>query len=149
MDEVNKMQGISVVPLKVISGADGSVMHAGKKSDDLFTSFGEAYFSTVNNGAIKGWKKHQKMVSNLIVPSGSVQFVFFDDREDSVTQNRFFQITLSLQNYCRLHVEPGIWMAFKGMTSELNLILNLASIEHDPSECVVEPLEHFNPPFVF
>lgn len=149
MDEVSQMQGISVMPLKVIPGKDGNVMHACKNSDELFTSFGEAYFSTVNNGAIKGWKKHQKMVSNLIVPSGSVQFVFFDDRENSDTQNRFFQITLSLQNYCRLHVEPGIWMAFKGMTSEVNLILNLASIEHDPSECLVEPLERFNPPFVF
>jgi dTDP-4-dehydrorhamnose 3,5-epimerase len=149
MDEVSQMQGISVVPLKVIPGKEGSVMHACKKSDESFTSFGEAYFSTVNHGAIKGWKKHKKMVSNLIVPAGSVQFVFFDDRENSDTQNQFFQITLSLQNYCRLHVEPCIWMAFKGMTSEVNLILNLASIVHDPSECLVEPLERFNPPFVF
>ena len=30
-------------------------------------------------------------------------------------------------------MEPGLWLAFRGLDSE-NMLLNLASIEHDPNE---------------
>lgn len=147
MDQVRSMEGITIEPLKIINGSEGSVMHACKKSDNVFDKFGEAYFSTVNYGAIKGWKKHLRMISNIVVPSGAVKFVFFDDRVDSKTKDRFFQVTLSLENYCRLTIQPGVWMAFKGMSSQSNLILNVASIEHDPLECLVRPIESFSPSF--
>lgn len=149
MGEVKLMEGITIVPLKILPGNDGDVMHAYKKSDILFSTFGEAYFSTVNYGAIKGWKKHLEMTSNIVVPSGAVKFVFFDDRTDSISKNSFFQITLSLKNYCRINIQPGIWMAFKGVSLDSNIILNLASMEHQPTECLVEPLESFTPPFLF
>jgi dTDP-4-dehydrorhamnose 3,5-epimerase len=108
-------------------------MHALKKSEANFEKFGEAYFSFVNFNSIKGWKKHKKMILNLVVPIGKVKFVFFDDRETSSTYHQFFEITLSQQNYKRLTVEPGIWMAFEGL-EEQNLVLNIANIEHTPSD---------------
>ncbi|MDQ1298578.1 MAG: hypothetical protein QG558_1117, partial [Campylobacterota bacterium] len=45
----------------------------------------------------------------------------------------FFKVTLSQDNYQRLTVKPNLWVAFKGL-GEYNLLLNLASIEHDPHE---------------
>lgn len=129
------MEGISLTPLKIISGEGGSVLHALKIFEDSYTEFGEAYFSTVNHNVIKGWKKHTIMVSNLIVPVGEIQFIFYDDRSDSQTFNQFYEINLSTKNYQRLTVQPGIWMAFKGISQDLNLLLNISSIMHDPKEC--------------
>lgn len=143
MERVDQMQGISLTPLKIIEGADGQVMHALKNSDDSYSQFGEAYFSTVNQGAIKGWKKHTVMHSNLIVPSGEVQFVFYDDRADSKTKGNYFSINLSsTENYQRLTVQPGLWMAFKGIGSGLNMVLNVASITHDPNEALNDSIEN-------
>lgn len=137
MDRVEQMQGITVKPLRIIEGADGNVMHALKGSESSFTKFGEAYFSTVNQNAIKGWKKHTQMLSNLIVPVGEVQFVFYDDRESSETCGCYYAINLSpADNYQRLTIEPGLWMAFKGIGKELNMVMNLASIPHDPNEAI-------------
>jgi len=42
---------------------------------------------------------------------------------------------LSQENYQRLTVEPGVWLAFKGLEKN-NILLNMASIEHNPKESV-------------
>ena len=50
------MDGIILTPLKQIRTSKGSVLHAMKKGDEGYAGFGEAYFSTINKGDIKGWK---------------------------------------------------------------------------------------------
>ena len=134
MDKINIISGVELTPLKKIEHPLGDVFHGMKTSDKGFAGFQEAYFSTIKFGEIKSWKKHLKMTLNLIVPVGEIQFVLFDDREDSITRNNFMEIVLSPQNYCRLTIPPYIWIAFKGLSSGLNLLLNIADIEHDPSE---------------
>ena len=122
------MDGVTVTKLNQISHSKGDIYHAMKASDVGFHGFGEAYFSTINQGDIKGWKKHNKMFLNLVVVVGEVEFVVYNELE-------FFKITLSNNNYKRLTVAPGLWLAFKGL-SKNNIVLNLASIEHDTSEVV-------------
>ncbi len=135
---IDFMDGITLTPLKIIEIAKGNVMHALKSSDSSFSGFGESYFSTIECNQVKGWKKHTRMVSTLIVPVGEVRFVFYDDRENSQTKGEFFECYLSLKNYRRLTVQPGIWMAFQGIGKEINLVMNIASIEHDPTEGLVQ-----------
>jgi len=133
MDETN-IQGLILTPLKIIENPKGDIYHGVKKNDTGFLNFGEAYFSAVNPGAVKGWNKHTKMTLNLIVPEGAVAFVIYDDRDNSKTKNRFYKIVLSLENYYRLTVPPGLWLAFKGKGKGKNLILNVSDFEHDPDE---------------
>lgn len=142
--KVRRMKGIEITPLKVIKGEKGNVLHALKHIENSYTQFGEAYFSTVDFQAIKGWKKHTKMVSNLIVPVGEIRFIFFDDRIDSDTRGEFYDVILSKNNYCRLTIEPGLWMAFQGIGKDINLLLNIASIIHNPTESITADLDAFN-----
>jgi dTDP-4-dehydrorhamnose 3,5-epimerase len=144
MDQINKTlpDGVFLTPLKIIPGESGDVLHGMKASDPTFRSFGEAYFSTVKRGIRKGWKKHLRMELNLVVPVGEIGFVLYDDRQDSDTCNEFFEVRLSRENYQRLTVPPGIWMAFYGISPNENMLLNLASIQHDPAEAENLPLEN-------
>ena len=128
------MDGVSLQPLKQIVNEKGDLYHAMKKSSLGFEGFGEAYFSSVTHGVVKGWKQHQRMTLNLVVPVGAIAFVVYDERPESQTRGEFFQQTLSQENYQRLTVAPGLWMAFAGVSQDLNLLLNIASIEHDPDE---------------
>jgi dTDP-4-dehydrorhamnose 3,5-epimerase len=128
------MDGVILTPLKQIHHTKGDVFHAMKKSDDGFDGFGEAYFSTVNQDDVKGWKKHTKMTLNLVVPVGEIEFVVYDENS-----KEFFSVKLSKNNYQRLTVKPNLWMAFRGV-GEYNMLLNLASIEHNPSEAVNKEL---------
>ena len=132
-------EGLIISPLKIIPTEKGSVRHGLKQSDTGYSGFGEAYFSEVAKNEIKGWKKHTRMNMNLVIVSGAIRFVIYDDRENSQTQNSFFEITLSLDNYHRLTVPAGLWMAFQGI-ADSNLLMNLANIEHDPKEVHQTPI---------
>ena len=48
------MDGVIVTSLRQIHNLQGDVFHAMKRNDDGFNGFGEAYFSTINQGDIKG-----------------------------------------------------------------------------------------------
>ncbi|GGF08175.1 dTDP-4-dehydrorhamnose 3,5-epimerase [Flavobacterium limi] len=133
MDKIT-VDGVLLTPLKKIHHPKGDVFHGMKKSDAGFSGFGEAYFSTIHNRDTKPWKKHLEMTLNFVIPMGEIRFVIYDDREDSITKNSFFDITLGDNNYQRITIPPGVWVAFNGVGKTYNLLLNLASIEHDPNE---------------
>ena len=120
------MDGVILTPLKKIYNSKGDIFHAMKKSDKGFAGFGEAYFSTVKTGEIKGWKKHKEMMLNLIVIKGEIEFVIYDN-------HNFFNVKLSKKNYQRLTIKSNLWLAFRGLGDE-NILLNLASIEHNKNE---------------
>ena len=124
------MDGVILTKLKRIYDSKGDVFHAMKEGDIGFSGFGEAYFSTVNQDCIKGWKKHLRMTLNLVVPVGKVEFVIYDENK-----KKFSNVKLSQENYQRLTIQPGLWIAFKGI-EEYNILLNLANIRHDPDESV-------------
>ena len=50
---------------------------------DLYSDFGELYFSETNPGIIKAWKCNSKLTQLLAVPRGRIRLVIFDDRLDS------------------------------------------------------------------
>ena len=134
MDEIRNIEGVFLTPLKKIRHPKGDIFHGMKKSDEGFTGFGEVYLSMVKQGEIKGWNRHKIMVLNLVVPMGEVTFVIYNDRGNSSSKDNFFRVTLSPSNYQRLTIPPGLWVAFKGDGDKANLVLNVASIEHDPNE---------------
>ena len=63
---------------------------------------------------------------------GKIKFVKFDDRKGS--NNRFQEVIISKENYCRLTVPPMIWVGFKGLSSFKSILFNIASIPHNPKE---------------
>ena len=130
------MDGITLTPLKKIYHPKGDIFHAMKASDVGYEGFGEAYFSNVSYNEIKGWKQHTEMTLNLIVVIGEIRFVIYDEKT-------FFNVTLSINNYQRLSIAPGLWVAFKGLSAS-NMLLNLASIEHMPSESNNMALDGFD-----
>ena len=129
-----KIEGLLLTPLKQIYHPQGDVFHGMKKSDPGFSGFAEAYFSTINFEDIKPWKKHFEMTLNFVIPIGAIRFVIFDDRKDSPTKNNFFDVVLGKDNYQRITIPPGVWVAFSGVGSAYNLLLNLANLEHNPAE---------------
>jgi dTDP-4-dehydrorhamnose 3,5-epimerase len=119
---------ILITQLKRIQVAGGDVLHGMKCSDPGYVDFGEAYFSMVEAGGIKAWKRHLCMTLNLIVPIGTVLFAFMDDkgliREELAGDERYIRLTLP----------PGIWFGFKSVGNKESLVLNIANIPHDPGE---------------
>ncbi len=127
-----KIADIVVTPLRHIETAGGDVLHAMKQSDAGYGGFGEAYFSWVAEGVVKGWKRHKRMTMNVVVPVGQVQFVFrgLDDQGKAM----FRAEVIGVARYVRVTVPPGIWFAFQGLGATQSLVLNISNIPHDPNE---------------
>ena len=135
------IDGVELTPLKIISVDGGDVMHALKCNDKGYVGFGEAYFSHLKHGVVKGWKRHREMHMNLIVPVGEVRFVVYDGREASSTFGLFDDVILSREsNYQRLTIHPELWVAFQGRNYDGSMLMNIASIPHDPAESDIKDL---------
>ena len=124
---------IRYTPLPPVFNPLGDIYHILKSTDTSFSGFGEAYFSFLNPRAMKGWKKHTSMIMNLAVPVGNVKFVFYH-------QNTFISHILSPCSYGLLTVQPNVWFAFQSLSDDQSVVLNVASIVHDPAESVTIPL---------
>lgn len=140
MGEINSniFDGVTLSEVKKIVNPKGDIFHALKASDSSFTKFGEAYFTTIVENEIKGWKKHNKMILNMVVPVGEVVFYIHDEKIKKTKQ-----VIIGNSKYSRLTIKSGYWVAFEGKSMGLNLILNVASIEHDPDESINKTLDAF------
>jgi len=138
------IEGIIITPLKEIKALGGNVLHAMKSLDKGYNGFGEAYFSIVEKGIIKGWKRHNLMTLNLVVPIGEIRFVIFDDRKGSLTYGEFQKIVLSRKQYSRLTVPPLLWIGFHGLGEKDSMLLNVVNIPHDSKEVVSKNLDDFD-----
>lgn len=140
------IDGLLITPLPIVNNPKGNIYHAMQASSPGYISFGEAYFSSVLHGHVKGWKRHNRFTLNLVVPVGEIRFILFDDRPSCSTFGQFFDVNLGIDNnYARLTVPPGIWMAFKGI-GEFNLLMNIINNEHDPNESDNKDLSELNYP---
>lgn len=134
------IEGVIVTNLPTVHHPKGNINHVIKTSSKGFEGFGEAYFSSVDCGSIKGWKRHNRIALNVVVPIGAIRFVIYDDRQDSTTYGEFFELTIGLDcNYSRLTIPSGLWVSFQGI-GESNMLLNIIAEEHDPSESTNLPL---------
>jgi len=136
------IEGVIVSPRKIIPDERGKVMHVMKSTDPEFERFGEVYFSVVYPGVIKGWHLHRQMIINYAVPIGEIKLVLFDDRPKSRTRGELQEIFIGTDNYCLVKVPPGIWNGFKGIGTLPSLVVNCASIPHDPAE--IERMDPFS-----
>lgn len=123
------LSDILITPLAQIAAPGGPVLHAIKDTDPGFQYFGEAYFSIVNPKAIKAWKRHKRMVMNLIVPVGQIKIVFCSD-----DLKKFRVEKIGADRYARITVPPGVFFGFQSLSTENSLILNIASLSHQPTE---------------
>lgn len=134
MNEISDIDGVQVNPLKIIPVQGGNVYHALKSTDENYKGFGEAYFSAVDPGVIKPWRRHKVMTMNLIVPVGKIAFVIYDDREGSLTKGCFMKVVLSEDNYCCLMIPEKLWVRFQCIGNTSSMLLNISNILHDPEE---------------
>ena len=117
-----------VIERKTIAVEDGNVRHGITSLDKSFVGFGEVYFTEIKRGKVKGWKRHSRMVLNLLPVVGEI-ILYIKKNFDDVPEEVFF----GEDDYKLVCVEPNVWLAFSGVGKK-NIMANIASIPHDPEE---------------
>ena len=130
------IDGVIITPLNQIFDERGKVMHMLREDDEIFSTFGEIYFSCTYSGSIKAWHMHKEMTLNYAVIHGAIKCVLFDDRPESNTRGHLEELYLSPENYCLLTVPPKIWNGWKGLSNETSIVANCSTLPHKYSEIV-------------
>jgi len=129
------IDGVKVIPLRRIADQRGAVYHMLKATDPHFLTFGELYFSSVYPGMVKAWKKHKRVTVNYACIFGRIKLVLYDDRASSPTRSILLEVLLGPDNhYSLVHIPPGVWNGFQGMSQPMAILAICATEPHDPSE---------------
>lgn len=124
-----KNLSIKAEKLKIIPNKKGDILRVVEKKFLRRRKIEEIYFSKIKYNQIKAWKYHNKKKSILIVPIGSVKFVFYFPK-----LKKFKTYIIGEKNYQRLLVPPKVWFGFKGLNKKNNLIINLSDSMHSEKE---------------
>ena len=139
--------GLTITPLKIINDDRGAVMHMLRADAGVFVGFGEIYFSVVNPGAVKAWKRHREMTLNLCCVSGAIRLVVFDAAEGTVRE-----IDLGPgrpETYNLVTVAPGLWTRFTCIGDAPAVLANCANIPHNPAEAEGLPADTNGIPYTW
>lgn len=133
--------GVIVRPLKQHVDERGAVLHMLRGDSVDFIGFGEIYFSLINPGVVKAWKRHRRVTQHFAVPVGRIRLVLYDDRPDSPTHGVLAELVLGRPDrYALVRIPPNIWYGFQGVADAPSCIANCMDLPHDPSESEqVEP----------
>jgi dTDP-4-dehydrorhamnose 3,5-epimerase len=134
------IQDVEIKPLKIFRDDRGGVMHMMRCDDGIFKKFGEVYFSVVNPGIVKGWKKHLKMTQHFAVPKGDIKLIIYDDRVGSATRGEVQQISAGENNYQLVRIPPLVWYGFRAEGKLPAMVANCSDIPHDPKEVELRPI---------
>lgn len=130
------IDGVRITPLRQIFDERGKVMHMMSIKSEVFSEFGEIYFSSTHPGVVKAWHLHKEMTLNYAVIIGEIKFVLFDDRPNSPTRGVVQELFVSPENYCLVTVPPMIWNGFKSVGTQTAIVANCSTLPHDPDEII-------------
>lgn len=132
---MDRITGAALAELRVIPTPGGPVLHMLRADSPLYMGLGEVYFSEVEPGAVKAWKRHQRMTQHFAVPVGLMKIVLHDGREDSPTRGNTVEVFLGRPDHYRLlRIPPLVWYGFSAVSQGPALICNCADLAHDPAE---------------
>jgi len=133
LDGERMIEGVTFAPLRRIPDERGTIMHMLRRDDPHFVDFGEIYFTTIYQDAVKGWHRHREMTLNYACPVGRIKLVLFDDREGSPTRGTLVEAYLGPDNHALAVIPPEVWNGMKGLSAPFALVANCATHTHDPS----------------
>lgn len=136
------IKGVKLTDLSQHFDSRGAVFKYLNSDSSNFKSFGEAYFSIINKGVIKGWKFHKHASQNLVVPYGEVKFILFDNRIGSVTKGIIQEIILNdSDKYKLLSLPCNVWYSFRCESKNKAILANISNVIHDPEESITLPIK--------
>ena len=128
-----KIIGVKKITAKIFKNQKGDLLKFVSKKNSYFKSFGEIYFTEINQKKVKGWIKHKKNQCIISVAFGEVNFKLIDDRKKSKTFGNENDIKLNKKKHSILIIPPGIWFSFTTLKKK-SILVNMINSVHSDNE---------------
>ena len=128
-----KITGVKKITAKIFKNQKGDLLKFVSKKDSFFKSFGEIYFTEINQKKEKGWIKHKKNHCIMSVAYGEINFKLIDGRKKSKTFGKKENLKLNKNKHSILVIPPGIWFSFT-TDKKKSILVNLINSVHSDNE---------------
>ena len=119
------IDGVKTKQLRVIPDERGRLAEILRADDDLFSKFGQVYFTTAYPGVVKGWHYHKKQTDYFFCIRGMTKLVLYDPREDSPTYKLINEFFVGDRNPLLVVIPPYIYHGFKAISTEESIMINI------------------------
>ena len=121
------IHGVKVKQLKIIPDERGMLAECLRADDEMFTKFGQVYFTTAYPGVVKAWHCHKIQFDNFVCVRGLIKLVLYDDRPDSPTKGKVNEFYLGILNPILVQIPPLVWHGFKCVSDVEAIVVNTPS----------------------
>jgi dTDP-4-dehydrorhamnose 3,5-epimerase len=145
----NNIQGVEIYPIEKIEGEASFIYKISKLGFPNHKNFQEIYCSCLYGNKIRGWYKHENVEQNFSVIKGSVNFVIYDPRHESLTKGRIEKIILDKENFASLHLPVGVWYSFRKVGGEEAYIINCLPLVYEELNSESLPINSNHIPYIW
>lgn len=129
------IDGVREKKLAVVADERGRLAEILRIDDEIFTKFGQAYFTTAYPGVVKAWHYHKYQTDYFCAVKGMVKLVLYDNRENSPTFKTINEFFIGEHNPRLIVIPPLVYHGFKTISLEEAIMINVPS----------EPFNHERP----
>jgi dTDP-4-dehydrorhamnose 3,5-epimerase len=119
------IEGVRTKSLKVIPDERGRVMEILRVDDELFRKFGQVYITTTYPQVVKAWHYHKLQTDHIVAVHGMIKLALYDPRENSTTKGEINEFFIGVHNPMLVKVPNGVYHAWKCISEEEALIVNI------------------------
>jgi dTDP-4-dehydrorhamnose 3,5-epimerase len=132
MKSINAIEGVQLVPLKVVRNERGHLMEVQRSDEPVHPGFGQAYVTLTHPGVIKAWYRHKTQTDQIALIKGQLKLVLFDDRKAPPSSpHECCEITIDENKPALVQIPPGVWHGFQAVGPEPACLLHLNSVAFD------------------
>jgi dTDP-4-dehydrorhamnose 3,5-epimerase len=129
---MDKIDGVRVVPLKLIRNERGRLIEVQRRDDAHFLGFGQAYITSTLPGVVKAWYRHARQIDQIALMKGTLKLVLFDSRDNSATREVLLELTINEAAPALVQIPSSIWHGFQAINDETFLLhLNSEPFQFD------------------
>src|SRR3954469_18440356 len=121
------LDGVHIVPLKLLPNAKGRLMEVQRADDAIHPGFGQAYITSTYPGVVKAWYRHHQQIDQIALVKGLLKLVLFDARTEAATAGRLREIIIEERAPRLVQIPPGLWHGFQAMGPDECFLLHLNS----------------------
>jgi dTDP-4-dehydrorhamnose 3,5-epimerase len=127
------ISGVVVNELKLLPNDRGRLMEIQRADEPGFPGFGQAYMTSTYDGVVKAWYRHETQVDQIVVLTGLLKLVLYDDRDGSPTKGVIQEVVLGELAPRLVRIPPGVWHGFQAIGGHEAFTLHLNTVPYDPA----------------
>ncbi len=136
------IDGVFEKKLKVITDERGRLSEILRSDDEIFSKFGQVYFTTAYPGVVKAWHYHKIQTDYFCTVRGMTKLVLYDPREKSPTYKLINEFIMGDHNPILITIPPMIYHGFTTISDHEAIMINIPTQPYNhqaPDEYRLDP----------